>query len=652
LISLIGLDATKVYDKPLSENSAIFCLGHRKEDERLKVSEDIAALGLNMFRAAPSEISMFAVPDAHQLGYGEYIANLPAFIYSYVFSSKITAHDSTYYVEPADLEEKDISLMPLNPPETFLTFQTKLDAETTAGVIQFYDATQISGVGQPGFVWQPKNWDLIPKLQKYRPTKICNVPRTFANPQALLYSKRIVALLSALFHLHKYPAYTDLDHFNNLEGIYKIEQTLDNDGMTIDSIEDLREHEDREVCTFPVTRQNGRKHRMTIDMSYDRTTRSTVAPWLNHLSFIDNLPQADGLYCPFYDALAKDDTKTVPDFFERYLVKSLGGSLEDAIFEARSLRGEWGVLASTSFGRQVTHMVAILDLALQGQCRAVPVFRNGNLQGMLLSGAGYTIDVGREGFRPTSRANLTMAIPHAGLHEAAISKIAQKVPLAVRETIKSASTMWELHCLLIESRIAETDKATVVEAAKNLEFGERSWPVNLLTMEQAFTLIRLPMPLVIENNLPIHWSKILCVDKTELVWSCFGGMAPSFRVPGGKRFKLSEEMTYELPSGTRGREATMAKLVRIAVFDKPLELAIRDIRSVMEDQSIDNPLGMSRVKRSESSHNKAFIGEDGTKLLGLLREFVGLDKLAGGSKTKRTDDDEGSVLKKRRGMDY
>jgi hypothetical protein len=641
-----------VYTLPIAENPALVPLGFPAR-EGLKVSEDVAALGLQLLRAAPREIVKFGYPDRTQIGYGEYRHNLPAYMYSLVHNVRITTSDMTYFISPDDLG--DLALLPIAPPSTFLSFEGKLDVETTNSIIKFYNATPLSGRQKTGYIWQPTDWDILPALAKYKPLKTVQTYAGYCNPKALLYSKRILVWISTILHLHKYPAYTDADHLNTIAH-YEVEALMGVDDvgnqMEMD-VEPLRDHFDGEIFGFKSAIKSV-KSRVLVDMKYDRETRLAVHPWLQSTEFEETFPQTDGLLFPYYPALTKDDPQTVPDFIDTFIAKSVADSLEDVVLELRTIRAEWGVICSTDFGREVTHLVTCLRLALESQARCLPIIRDNHLVGCVLSGGGFTIDISRQGYRPVSRADLMTAYPRMGLHEIALTEIGRLMGGKAKEEVTLVATMWELHLLLINSKVEEMKKAGIIEAAKALRFnGYKSWGVNLSTLEQAFTLIRLPMPLTIEHQLPIHYSKLLSVDKAELVWSCFGGMAPSFRVPGGKRFKLEEDMVYELPGRTKRGDAAAGKLVRISVHDKPLEFAIKDLKSVLTEKSIDNPLIAPKVKRSESSHNRAFMGEEGGKLLELLREFTGVEMVkGGGSKTKR-DDDEGVPRKRvRADLDY
>jgi hypothetical protein len=388
---------------------------------------------------------------------------------------------------------------------------------------------------------------------------------------------------------------------------------------------------------------------LLVDMTHDRATRLGVPFYLREQNFEATFPQTYGLLVPFYAALAKDDKETVPDFFDRYLNKSLGESIEEVVDTLRDIRSAWGVACSTVFGQQVTHLVKVIDIALQAQARPIPIITDGQYLGCAISGAGFTIVKANREYRPWARAELMASWPKVGIHKISLAKIAMKVAANQRPKVMACTSMWELHSLMIEAKVKETDRAEIITAAKGLLFeGHKSWQVNLSNLKKAFSLVRSTDELKDSDRLPIHSSTVLSTGRIELVWSCFGGMAPSFKVPGGKNFKLSEDMMYDLP-GKDPKKKEKGRIVRISVTDKPLEIAVKDLKTVIESQSIDNPLVMSRVKRSESSHNKAFMGDDGATLLVYLRELVGLEASGNSSKKRKADDSgEGSSKKKAR----
>jgi len=75
---------TTGFSETIATNPAIIPLGVPITEDKLKPSEDVAALGLKMLRIAPTNVTPQVLADMAQIGYGDYLVNFPAFVYSLV----------------------------------------------------------------------------------------------------------------------------------------------------------------------------------------------------------------------------------------------------------------------------------------------------------------------------------------------------------------------------------------------------------------------------------------------------------------------------------------------------------------------------------------------------------------------------------------
>jgi len=94
-----------------------------------------------------------------------------------------------------------------------------------------------------------------------------------------------------------------------------------------------------------------------------------------YINDIDHVPNAEGLWVPFFSDLHHFDKATVPNVIETYFMGCLGNDAESAIEMSRNIRAAWGNIAYTEFGKQIAHLAFCIRIALEAQARVVPLFR-------------------------------------------------------------------------------------------------------------------------------------------------------------------------------------------------------------------------------------------------------------------------------------
>jgi hypothetical protein len=246
---------------------------------------------------------------------------------------------------------------------------------------------------------------------------------------------------------------------------------------------------------------------------------------------------------------------------------------------------------------------------------------------------------------------LRQAIRQSDIHQLSLNAISKLVGnKEQREAVLASKSMVELRTVICNAWTTESKKSDLLRYARGLSFpGESHMAVNLGNLKLAFKLLKdvNSNAATLPAKYPIHHSMLLETDYTAIVWSGFGGMAPSFKIPGGQAFDLRKDMQLE----TKNKEGKLVrqKIVRISVRNKDLDVAIVDLKSMLAEKTIYNPLVVAKARVSQKYQDKLFPGDEGVELLSVLRSACGIS-LAESSKGKRRamDSEEEPASKKGR----
>lgn len=332
---------------------------------------------------------------------------------------------------------------------------------------------------------------------------------------------------------------------------------------------------------------------------------------------VDDVPHCHGIFVPFVLDLADPDPKMVPSVLKRYFLGCLGVSTESIRQTMHQVESAWGVLAFTEVGHEMAHMAKCIELALEGQAQCFPLFEDERYNGCVLVGAGFSVISGDETFVPVDYDVLRAKITEFGTHNASLKGIAMIVGLDEKaleelddENRTPITSMYMLSQVLVKTKITEATKDDVLKLAVHLHFG-RSWSFNFNTLEKALTLLSSDDPL--PRDLPIHSSFLFSTNRVELVWSCFGAMAP----------------TPHYPSSTMWDLTKTARPTKMCFRHVKLTQAIADIKTVISSKKISVPAGGGG--RSAPYKDVRFLGNEAKALLVHFTKLIGGTEVVEGS---------------------
>jgi len=376
-----------------------------------------------------------------------------------------------------------------------------------------------------------------------------------------------------------------------------------------------------------------------------KATTGTPATNVSYITRPQDIPNAHGRFFAYIKELTLNDGETVPAFIRRYMLSGLGTSQQDIHDQYATIQRAWGNIEKTEAGNVLSHICKVTEIALEGQARAIPLFTEGNYRGTIISGTGWSCSFDEDTVTARPFETLTDAVnignPHNGALRAIINALGNTQEW--KDTALGAITnMNELRIALKNGYSNAAIRAVVTTQGPRLSFGQRPWTINVDTLARALDLIKEagtnPMFLGNTADLPLHHSMLMEEDNASIIWSCFGGMAPSFRIPHGRIQKLESSMTVDVP-GKRGEEKKTVAISRVGVRNVLLPQAISDLKWVMNEKAIQNPFGQGQVRASQQHQDRFFDGNQGKRLISGLRDVCGVVISSGSSSGKRKADD-------------
>jgi len=360
-----------------------------------------------------------------------------------------------------------------------------------------------------------------------------------ANLSSFRYWMLTMRVISLFLSTHRYPAfYTRNDQMSYrteliTETKWKKRKTGDNTLVEIlqypseDNLEDVVEEK--------------RKHKATqarpldhIHLSYAKPPSSTSYVAYGNAS---EIPNSDSIFCPYTPALASYDTEMVPDVVQRYFLKCLGSTPAGISDCMDKLRGAWGILGMTDAGKALSHLCAVIDIALRAQCTVFPLFHGHTYEGSLICGSAYSVTIERRVYKPITYEAMQKVLVGAKLHSSILREIRTLVGDAdTDETLEKIESYRELNRYLCGKSLDENTKITVKKLVVHLCYKQRFWPITPSTILKALELLMNTED--IPDSVPLHPSCFFSDDRDALVLSAFGYMAPTFTIPNGQKFIL------------------------------------------------------------------------------------------------------------------
>jgi hypothetical protein len=274
---------------------------------------------------------------------------------------------------------------------------------------------------------------------------------------------------------------------------------------------------------------------------------------------IEHLPNASGIYIPFIEELAVEDTITIPSLVSTYFLRCLASTPQGMLMQMETIRSGWSMVASTRTGHELSHMAKCIDVALQAQCFVYPTYTNNVYEGTVICGAGYSIGFRDRVFGPSPYEELQKVVVKNSRHIVSLVEICKAARIEEANDIMTIPDIRSLSMYLKNVQLDEIAKQEIVKHSMNLSFPNKYWSSSPANIGKALALLNDPDS-IIPSDIPMYPKYMFTLDRVEQVLSAFGHSAPTFMIPNGRKCYLDTEMP---PKNLTARTVT----VETAVLD-------------------------------------------------------------------------------------
>lgn len=540
-----------------TSNESVIYYGFSPAQSQI-VSESLHQKGIELVKCAPCDYRMNVYTLMAQPLYTAYCENLPAYVLATLTNTRVKLTQSWYPLP----QVKEI--LPVPYPNVSILFKKKLSSEDNTALAPFV-FSEVSLHNKDIHTFESPTSDCIATAVKIPCDRTCQVPYGSVNIESLNSYIKSVKIISAILSTHSYPAFMDFSHFLSFmpQGI---ETDINEKGLSSKRIR-------REVMELPTDENNTRDRMEDIEDSYEIPAKTTVPTLFANPSkpskifgTSDDIPGNSGIFFPYIADLASQDGTTVPTFFERYMLRSLGTTIEQAEITRSQLRIAWGQIGNTSSGKILTHIVKTLDTCIKAQSQCFPIFDAYNYEGCVSIGVGYHVATHKGDIKkPTDTINAIVA--EYSSHTRYVKKITQICGLdEIPTSMRHLSTM-------VKKKPLDSDAVqTVINLACFLNFPQKYWAINPDSLEQLLILINDPTK-EISVNTPLYPKYIFSTDRVELVLGAFGNNAPSFLIPASPSFTLKKDVKVPFP---------------FKIKQSPVDAAVRDYKEMAKNHYITN----------------------------------------------------------------
>jgi hypothetical protein len=613
------------------------------------VAPPLAARGIMLLRQSPATVQLDMIPDINQPGYSTYKTHLPHFITSF------REHKRVALCNPCSmLPETEIDNMPYAKlPPVIFGWNVPIGEEVKDSLRARFDARNINSQGKGGMVIDAVDINVLRDIRETHaePT----FPTTYDTANLAAIGRMILCyrILYNFLCMQQYPAFVDENHYNNF-----LTYIAELSTPTAEVMGDPERQTEFRVNSDTVARvADGVRQQSVLVTSLEEYDPRRVI-----MDPTDDI-LIGGLHFPFLVELSNDDKTTVPEVIQQYFLGSLGDVHEDCLTMMESLRSAWGVLSTTEAGKALSHIFRVMKIAIECQTTMKLIVEDGHYLGSVINGSNFTVVCNKRHYRPGSPEQLQDAIRMSGSNAIILGKISMEVgrDQAIRSQIMECTSMWRLRECLQRAAIVEGKKSAILELAAHLKFPQPHWRPNPSSFEKAASYLadgNVLSDYAVDHDLPIHYTSLFSNDKTYVIWSCFGGVAPSFRLPGGQRIDLTGSLEVSIPTLGRGgvaRDVRRQVLGQVSLRMVELKLAVEDVQKMISEKVILQVYAIPGARRSQMNRFKAFVGADMQSVISSLREIVRVNELSTSvSSNKRGRDSEGGYEpgKKRRLVDF
>lgn len=543
--------------------------GFPNPDSVERLSPALQALGINLLKAEPSNIPLKGLYRIQQDGYAEYMSNLPAFMYATEINKQVPLGREGYpVITPVD------GMFPVQLPPIYITFKGQRDitphikAATSVKPISVKDKTLKAYLVE----YKPGLLSLI-KTSGHESSSYPIANTVSADDLTTLLT--ILRIVSGFFRTHKYPAFITQDvfeyEFAKVVETSKHEIKADDTDMDEDSDDDApkkkkmisRNIDGEPTWVKPTDNASGGK---TFQIRKAKPSEAEPIAW----GAASDIPVTDGIIFPFIEELAIWDKETMCHVISTYFTRCLGHTTDGCLKLLSEICTHWKrSIYRSSIGNVLSHMAKVIEIAIPAQARVFPVFNGDTYQGCYLSGAGYSVALRGDLFRPSSHADNTAEFDCFDSTESILMKILavcapskHKEEEQIAKIKRMASFSMRGLAEYLDSWIIRGDTwETIRILAARIRYPQEYFRINMDNIERVIMWLHEGKDP--DKTVPMHAN---CLGNRSRLASClaaFGPSAPSPNIPGAQRLSI----TPKVPIGFNKLLAFRTTSLEVAISD-------------------------------------------------------------------------------------
>jgi hypothetical protein len=533
------------------------CFGHattHRNDRKVDVSDSLKQLGINLLRAAPSQVVCDVLPYVTSPLWSFFIASLSALMFS-LSTGKPTSLNLTGY----RIDSKHPRPLPWFLPRVSIEVKNKGPKQLEWLLENGFEEQEIRGKSY--FICEePTTSSLQPLLTNNAGIDFNDrnyVPLRTTNISSLIILSEMFNTLSYLTMLTSTFLYDELPTRLSL---------VDPKGSEIATLLATSMDVDPGTPTAPTTSQSGVTsgiatmlrffsdlHEFSKGPSSTDVVTAMLAspnPCFASPGNLTKSQQHPGLFLRFVPDLSDEDNTGVVTFFAKYLRRSLGNTSQEIFERIDAYRSAWGILKSTDAGHVLSHLVRSLEIGFDAHCGIVPIFSDGFYEGCALVGNGFTLNFRTELFLPLPTQEFADEMAALETNKRLTDQLHTlitngDVNISKVSHLTKPARLREL--LLLGDFDGET-REKLLTIIRKIRFPYKKWPVTLGSILRFCALLKGKLE-DLEDDVPVGVEALFSNDPVEVLLSCFKtGACPSFRHPSGVPIDLSARKPPSPPS--------------------------------------------------------------------------------------------------------
>jgi len=518
----------------------------QRNERKIDVSDALKQIGVNLLRAAPSQVVCDVLPYVTSPIWSFFIASLSALMLSVSTNKPVSLNLEGYRID-----NKHPSGFVYTIPRLSIEVRNKGTTQTDWLIKNDFEEQEIRGKSY--FVCEEPTPNILRQLLDGTAGIDFNdrnyVPLRTANLSSLLILSEMFNTLSYLTQVTTMFLYNELPPRASLTRTVEVdlenalstameedaeegEVEQDNKGKVVSGVESILK-----LFSSLMDFGSGPSNKDTVTamtLSSNRCCISSKAFTKSYNSY--------GLFLRYLPDLSSEDDLGVISFFSNFLKRSLGNSQQEIVERLDDYRSAWGILKSTESGHILSHLTKSLRIGFEAHCAIIPIFSKPNYyEGCVLVGNGFSLNFRHGLFLPMDPTELGRHMLALETNELILDKIfsilnsADVIVNNVTNLMKPAA----LREYLLLGAFDMGTRSQLDGLIRKLRSPYKRWPVTLGSITRFLTLLKGPLT-EIDDETPIGPEGMFSTDPIEVLMSCFKmGACPSFRHPSGVAVDLS-----------------------------------------------------------------------------------------------------------------